>query len=68
MKSDSGAGKSVCPKCGKTFTCSPQGNCWCNGYALSNKSLLLIRKKYKGCLCENCLRTYAASPADSQEF
>lgn len=23
----------TCPECGKSFTCDPEGDCWCKSYA-----------------------------------
>jgi len=38
-----------CPECGKTFTCNPEGDCWCKAYPV-----LKIPKALEGeqCLCQ----------------
>lgn len=37
-----------CPECGKTFTCDPDGDCWCKAYPV-----LKIPEALKGkqCFC-----------------
>lgn len=38
-----------CPKCGETFTCDPEGDCWCKSYPV-----LEIPEELRGdqCLCK----------------
>ena len=40
--------KIICPECGETFTCDPEGDCWCKAYPP-----LKIPDDLKGgtCLC-----------------
>ena len=44
-----------CAKCGDTFTCKPQGGCWCNNYQLTPNQLQELKAKYADCLCEKCI-------------
>lgn len=44
-----------CSKCGKEFTCKPQGECWCGSYELSKNQLKELKENYEDCLCEECL-------------
>jgi dihydroneopterin aldolase len=44
-----------CSKCGKEFTCKPQGECWCGSYELSKTQLQELKENYEDCLCEECL-------------
>ncbi len=48
-----------CSKCGKTFTCKPQGGCWCNNYQLSANQLKELKENYADCLCEDCIISLA---------
>jgi hypothetical protein len=51
---------SVCPKCGKKFSCSKSGKCWCYEVALPLDKLEEIEELYDSCLCPSCLNEYAA--------
>lgn len=37
-----------CPECGKTFTCNPDGDCWCKSYPVVK---IPDKLKGKSCLC-----------------
>ncbi|OYT12621.1 MAG: hypothetical protein B6I19_09435 [Bacteroidetes bacterium 4572_114] len=49
----------VCPKCGKGFTCSPAGKCWCNEVLVPPAKLNEIKDKFDSCLCPDCLKSYS---------
>lgn len=38
----------TCPECGETFTCDPDGDCWCKSYPVLNIPDAL---KSERCLC-----------------
>jgi len=50
-----------CPKCGKAFSCSPSGKCWCYEVFVSPDKLIKINEKYDRCLCPACLNKIATS-------
>lgn len=47
----------LCEKCGDSFECRADNIalCHCNNVVLSNFQMDEIQKKYKNCLCKNCL-------------
>jgi len=53
---------SICPKCGKPFSCSKSGKCWCYEVYLPLDKLEEIENLYDSCLCPSCLNEYAGSP------
>jgi hypothetical protein len=53
---------SICPKCGKHFTCSKSGKCWCYEVYLPLDKLEEIENLYDSCLCPSCLNKYAGPP------
>jgi ribosomal protein L34E len=48
-----------CPKCGSTFTCSASAKCWCFEYEVPSETMEMIQDKYQGCLCPDCLKSFA---------
>jgi ribosomal protein L34E len=44
-----------CPRCGKEFTCSKSGKCWCFEISVIEVVRERINEKYDTCLCPNCL-------------
>lgn len=46
----------ICPRCGKTFSCSKGGKCWCFEVHLSHQALSFIQQQYSTCLCPDCLQ------------
>ncbi len=46
-----------CERCKSDFECTRYDieQCQCNAVKLTAAQLALIKKKYKGCLCANCL-------------
>lgn len=47
--------KKNCPACNSAFICNHSNECWCASFEIPPKLLTLIRKKYKDCLCKDCL-------------
>ena len=48
--------KTACEACGKGFSCGAESeNCWCFEVQMKPEILLNLQKKYKNCLCSNCL-------------
>jgi hypothetical protein len=47
-----------CPKCGKSFTCYGEKDCWCENYRINKKEMLVIIEKYNDCLCQECLKEF----------
>jgi len=52
---------SVCPRCGKQFSCSKSGKCWCYEVYLPLDKLEEIENLYDSCLCPTCLNEFAGS-------
>jgi len=50
---------SKCPKCGKSFYCSPSGKCWCYEVFVPPERLNEINDKYNSCLCPACLNAFS---------
>jgi hypothetical protein len=48
-----------CPKCGASFECFPDADCWCENYQIHRKDYLEIVQKFDDCLCPDCLKNYA---------
>jgi hypothetical protein len=51
----------TCPACGRGFQCSGDSDCWCASVRLTGKALEELRAVYTDCLCEDCLRKFAAN-------
>lgn len=51
----------TCPACGRSFQCFGSPDCWCASVRLPDKALVELRAKYVDCLCEDCLRNFAAN-------
>ncbi|NLL27800.1 MAG: cysteine-rich CWC family protein [Bacteroidales bacterium] len=49
-----------CPSCGHSFKCYHENilQCDCSKIKLDEKTLLLIKQKYKTCLCPTCLKNF----------
>lgn len=52
----------VCESCGGTFPCNP-GACWCDHLDVPQVLVLELRNRYKGCLCEKCLKSLTEAKA-----
>ncbi|MEO1518945.1 MAG: dihydroneopterin aldolase [Bacteroidota bacterium] len=50
---------SSCPRCGSPFICYSDENCQCQNLQLHPNTQKMLRQKYRGCLCGNCLAYYA---------
>jgi ribosomal protein L34E len=50
---------STCPRCGKQFSCSKSGKCWCYEVFIPPDKLEEIDRLYDRCLCPDCLKEYA---------
>ena len=48
-----------CPRCGRSFICYNDHNCWCHNQQVHPKTQEALRQQYRGCLCQNCLSFYA---------
>ncbi len=49
--------KLTCESCGKEFSCGAKaGKCWCFEVEVDKETLAELRKDFKSCLCENCLK------------
>jgi hypothetical protein len=49
----------TCPKCGKQFKCSTSAKCWCYEYDVPVEVMEDLQQEFEGCLCPDCLKTYA---------
>jgi hypothetical protein len=54
-----------CSKCGKSFQCLHNKDCWCMDYEISPENLKKLQKTYKDCLCPECLAGYATKKRKS---
>lgn len=50
---------SKCPRCGKSFICYKDENCWCHDLRVHPKTRDSIQQEFRGCLCSTCLSFYA---------
>jgi 7,8-dihydroneopterin aldolase/epimerase/oxygenase len=50
---------SKCPRCGKSFICYKDENCWCHDLRVHPKTRESIKQEFQGCLCKTCLSFYA---------
>jgi len=48
-----------CQKCGATFTCDGDNDCWCEKVDILKKEMIQLMEKYTDCLCPQCLSKYA---------
>ncbi len=53
--------KKICPKCKTEFDCYPEdiSKCHCSKVVLSKDAQKAIKKEYKDCLCNACLKKMA---------
>ncbi len=51
--------QSVCPRCGREFSCSKSGKCWCYEVFIPPDAMEEIERLYDGCLCPDCLKEFA---------
>jgi len=58
---------SLCPRCGKQFSCSKSGKCWCYEIYLPLDKLEEIENLYDSCLCPACMNEFAKqNPQDGK--
>ncbi len=50
--------KSKCSACGNSFSCYKDNTCWCFDQELSEETRKVLKDKYKGCLCPECLKQF----------
>lgn len=48
-----------CPKCGKEFSCSKSGKCWCFEFDIPIEVQEVIKQEYDSCLCPACLLEFS---------
>ena len=48
-----------CPRCGRGFICYRDDSCMNPDIPILPQTLMELRRRYKGCLCDNCLREFA---------
>jgi len=48
-----------CPRCGNTFVCSTSAKCWCFEIDVPADTMEIIQEKWQGCLCPDCLKSFA---------
>ncbi len=46
---------SLCPICGKEFTCSLSSSCWCASKAVPDHVRAYLSERYENCICGPCL-------------
>ena len=44
-----------CPKCGSSFECMSESDCWCEKIQIPPKNMKYVLLNYDGCLCKQCL-------------
>ena len=55
---------SVCDSCGEEFGCGAKlDGCWCSDMKLESGAADSFKNKFDGCLCPQCLATFAEQPA-----
>jgi len=47
-----------CQKCGASFTCEGDNDCWCEKVQLHKKEMIELMERYTDCLCPACLGEY----------
>ena len=50
----------VCESCGKNFSCGASlSGCWCAEIKLSDEARADLKRRYRDCLCRECLENIA---------
>ena len=50
-----------CSRCEIEFNCQNETRgCWCENYSLKEKELTQLKRDFKDCLCEDCLKEYSS--------
>ena len=54
-----------CESCGREFACAAAApeRCWCAAVAVAPERLAVLREHFLHCLCPDCLRVAARTPA-----
>lgn len=51
----------VCESCGNNFTCGASlSGCWCAEIKLSDEARADLKRRYRDCLCRECLERIGA--------
>jgi hypothetical protein len=58
----------VCESCGESFVCGASlAGCWCFEIKLTAETRTRLRDRYRSCLCETCLTSFAEKPSENVE-
>jgi hypothetical protein len=49
-----------CVKCGSSFHCEGDKDCWCEKINIHKAQMLEIMELFNDCLCPECLKEYEA--------
>jgi len=49
-----------CQKCGASFSCEGDKDCWCEKVEINRKEMIEIMETYTDCLCPDCLKQFEA--------
>jgi len=49
-----------CQKCGASFRCEGEGDCWCEQLQIHRVQMLEILELYTDCICPRCMKEYEA--------
>jgi len=54
-----------CESCGREFACGAKSDdgCWCDEVIVGPRRLAVLREHFLACLCPDCLRVAAETPA-----
>ncbi|NEX14051.1 MAG: hypothetical protein C1941_05075 [Prosthecochloris sp.] len=61
------ADTTVCPACGKLFTCSRSENCWCATINVPVDVRKYLAMRYESCLCRSCLEKLIHEPGSGKQ-
>jgi hypothetical protein len=50
----------ICPRCGNSFRCLGERDCWCESYQILQKDFIRITQDFGDCLCPDCLKRYTS--------
>jgi hypothetical protein len=50
----------ICERCGKTFLCTLDINCWCMTVFINPKVEEYISNQFQDCICQNCIQEITA--------
>lgn len=49
-----------CSKCGASFVCLHDKDCWCMDYIISKENIEKLKSQYANCLCPDCLAAFSS--------